>query len=810
MVQVSYPGVYIDEVPSGVHTIVGVSTSIGAFFGRASKGPMNNPTRLTSQADFTRNFGAPHPLSDLAASVFQFFDNGGSDCYVVRLAAGAVKANVTLLNIARATVLIATAKNEGDYGNYIRLEVDYDTANPDESFNLRVIEEDFAGNVVGNPEYHTGLVMDPQASRYAPTFVSQSSDIIDLALDQVRLGDPSLGASLINQFGECPRGFSQSRLVMDFTAGNIAATRTALRNICNPAGGGRALFSISVDGEAYHDIDLTGFDPTILPMTGPQIQAALTALIVPQANVACQYDIVGANLRVLRMTSNAPRGASVRVRRAQAGDIATSMMLGVPQGGIEVVRFSNERPVCTGSVYIGATAAAFEGMALGANSVNSLATLAQNAGLTQITLDALPAINLVLTTTLTPADPWYIDALGGSNGVREKLQIIVAAINNDPNANQVYDAKLWGYHLAILRKKISVNTVTVVQTTPAGTPLDNTAGSMVDNVRRYSLGPLGNGFPYQNGAGVKGLDGTVPGVPEFVGNQLNRTGFFALDPVDLFNLMVLPGDREITEATYLKLIGPASNYCESRRAMLLIDAPDSWVKNHLLNTNTGAVTIFRGQVDAKANAAVFYPKVFYTDALGNTQKIGPAGMVAGIMARTDASRGVWKAPAGLDANLRGAIDLDVILSDRENGILNPLAVNCIRRFAAGNVVWGSRTVTGYDGSPDTDWEYIPVRRMALFLEESLYRGTQWVVFEPNDDPLWASIRKNLNAFMMGLFRQGAFQGSTPTQAFFVKCDGETTTQADRNLGIVNIIVGFAPLKPAEFVVIKIQQIAGDL
>src|SRR5258708_10160499 len=218
MVQVSYPGVYIDEVASGVHTIVGVSTSIGAFFGRASKGPMNKPVRLTSPSDNTRNFGAPNLQSDLAASVFEFFDNGGTDCYVVRLAHGATKANVTLLNIAGGNVLIATAKNEGDYGNYLRLEVDYDTANPDESFNLRVIEEDAAGNVVGTPETHPGLVMDPQSPRFAPDYVTLSSDLIDLALDPA-LGDPTLPGSPINLIANTPAGFSQSRLVLDFGGG---------------------------------------------------------------------------------------------------------------------------------------------------------------------------------------------------------------------------------------------------------------------------------------------------------------------------------------------------------------------------------------------------------------------------------------------------------------------------------------------------------------------------------------------------------------------------------------------------------------
>jgi phage tail sheath protein FI len=137
-------------------------------------------------------------------------------------------------------------------------------------------------------------------------------------------------------------------------------------------------------------------------------------------------------------------------------------------------------------------------------------------------------------------------------------------------------------------------------------------------------------------------------------------------------------------------------------------------------------------------------------------------------------------------------------------------VNCLRSFpVAGNVVWGARTLQGADALA-SEWKYVPVRRLAYFLEESLYRGTQWVVFEPNDEPLWAQIRLNVGAFMHNLFRQGAFQGQTPQEAYFVKCDKDTTTQNDINLGIVNIVVGFAPLKPAEFVIIQIQQIAGQI
>jgi phage tail sheath protein FI len=159
--------------------------------------------------------------------------------------------------------------------------------------------------------------------------------------------------------------------------------------------------------------------------------------------------------------------------------------------------------------------------------------------------------------------------------------------------------------------------------------------------------------------------------------------------------------------------------------------------------------------------------------------------------------------------LRGA-NLARKITDLENSGLNPLGINALRNFPIfSNVCWGARTLDGADQQA-SEWKYIPVRRTALFIEESLYQALKWVVFEPNDEPLWAQIRLNVGAFMQSLFRQGAFQGRTPREAYFVKCDRETTTQNDINQGIVNIIVGFAPLKPAEFVVIKIQQMAGQI
>jgi phage tail sheath protein FI len=301
-----------------------------------------------------------------------------------------------------------------------------------------------------------------------------------------------------------------------------------------------------------------------------------------------------------------------------------------------------------------------------------------------------------------------------------------------------------------------------------------------------------------------GADGSRGGAVDLVGSPAAKTGIYALLDVDLFNLLMIPETFEMTAGQEAAVIPAATALCEARRAFYIVDAPS----NRTL-ANIGA---WANAASQSRNAATYFPPVRIVDPLDGLRPkaMAPSGTLAGVYARTDATRGVWKAPAGTDATLNGVLDLSLPVNDLENGQINPLGVNVLRNFPAyGRVSWGARTMKGADAQAD-EYKYIPIRRLALFLEESLYRGTQWVVFEPNDEPLWAQIRLNIGAFMNGLFRQGAFQGKTPNEAFFVKCDKETTTQADRNLGIVNIVVGFAPLKPAEFVIITIQQIAGDL
>lgn len=294
-----------------------------------------------------------------------------------------------------------------------------------------------------------------------------------------------------------------------------------------------------------------------------------------------------------------------------------------------------------------------------------------------------------------------------------------------------------------------------------------------------------------------------------VGSELNKSGLYALRKADLFNLLCIPPLKHGSDISS-NTREAAAKFCEERRAFFIADAPVDWKDVDAAEDGvTKDISLF---MPRHKNAAVFFPRIKAQDPLkeNRLEEFAPCGMVAGIFARTDAQRGVWKAPAGLDATLMGAQALSYKMTDGENGRLNPLGINCLRTFPViGNIIWGSRTLKGADILAD-DWKYIPVRRLALYLEESLYRGTQWVVFEPNDEPLWAQIRLNIGAFMQNLFRQGAFQGKSPREAYFVKCDSETTTQNDINLGIVNIVVGFAPLKPAEFVVIKLQQMAGQI
>lgn len=345
------------------------------------------------------------------------------------------------------------------------------------------------------------------------------------------------------------------------------------------------------------------------------------------------------------------------------------------------------------------------------------------------------------------------------------------------------------------------------------TVLDNSDVLKDDSAKRKrpDLASLAVPFSVQI---LTGDDGDTLDDKVVLGKEADKTGLYALAQTNIFNLLCIPPYKTVDGAERDNsiddvVITHAAQYCLKRRAFLLLDPPSSWKDKDRAKNGIDQLAAAVG--DASKNAAVFYPRIMQPDPLQNNQLVefSPCGAIAGTMARIDAQRGIWKAPAGLEANLNGVMQLSNALTDQENGELHPLGVNCLRFMpGVGSVVWGARTLQGND-MLGSEWKYIPVRRMALYIEESVYRGLLWVVHEPNDESLWRQVSLNLDSFMNGLFRQGAFQGRTKNEAYFIKCDKETTTADDVARGIVNIKLGFAPLKPAEFVVVKLQQIAGQ-
>jgi phage tail sheath protein FI len=650
---VTYPGVYIEEIPSGVHPIVGVATSIAAFVDGFPRGPLDNAVEVFGLADFERVFGGLDTSSEASYAIQQFFFNGGTDAWVVRTGdATVLKAATTLLwskpggtgdKIANVTagrrIRDAAVPDPGTWGNFVRLEVDYDVALApgstqqfDELFNLTVSEISRAPGRLTTlrSETYRNLTMREGVTNNALWVVNEGSKIVQLDRDSLgSLGSPYPRPAATGTVG-----------------GPIAATTSV------PASGKK--------------IKVNGTDATIDYTGSP--------------------DLAG---------------------------------------------------------YVAALEAAIQ--------------------------------------AVDPSDP----LLSGAS---------VRLLPDDSAGTNVQ------FHVIGGRRGDTFDPAAKITFTNSG---DTTADSLGLTA---SKGAVVNDQQYTLGSGADATSAPTSGVLR--GSRLAKTGLYALEDVDLFSILCVPAAASdtIDDANFDAIISEYEAYCDERRAFLLVDIPGSvnsppdmqaWLTKHATLRDR--------------NAAVYFPRALSSDPLnGGRLRNSPAsGTLAGLYARTDGERGVWKAPAGTEAALRNVSALPYVLTNRENGTLNPLGANSLRTFPVfGNIAWGARTLAGADALA-SEWKYVSVRRTALFLEESLYRGTQWVVFEPNDEPLWAQIRLNVGAFMHNLFRQGAFQGASPREAYLVKCDSETTTQDDINLGIVNILVGFAPLKPAEFVIVKIQQLAGQ-
>lgn len=648
----TYPGVYIQEIPSGARSIVGVATSITAVVGGFERGPVDTPVQLFNFGEFEREFGGLARNREASYQVRQFFLNGGSNALVVRVSPGGVEATATLQAADGSDVLRARAArrlrdrvvaNPGSWANRLRLDVDYDTRAPASEFNLAVTEtrDEDGREVVVRTETFRNLSMTAGAANDVLQVVNFGSRLIQLERD--------------------PTWTSTDRPAATGTLG--AAVDTGLSGLSAVA--------------------------STVRLTVGSVQ---TDLVVPAADLPATLAAARSRLESL-------------IRDAR------------------------------------------------------------------------------------PSEPLYAQASVILAGGRLRVLLGRSGADYDPAAIAQFS-------------DVAGNLAATLGLTGAGA---------VGNVQQYALGASAAPVGLQ-GASTAGVDDTGATATALRGSRNAKSGMYALLDADLFNLLLIPeaslldAPSDVTDLT--SVMAAAITFAEEQRAFVLVDvAPE-----------IDGLDAAQGWLDAIAtaglrhkNAAAYFPWPRIPDPLDENRlrAIGASGTVAGVYARTDAARGVWKAPAGIESSLRGVLELETKLSDAEQGVLNPKALNGLRTFDnIGTVVWGARTLAGADVLA-SEWKYVPVRRVALMIEESLYRGLQFAVFEPNDETLWTEIRLVVTAYMQGLFRQGAFQGTSPREAFLVKCDGETTTQADIDLGIVNVLVGFAPLKPAEFVVVSLRLLAGQ-
>lgn len=699
MANYTYPGVYIQELPSPVHTIAAAPTSIVAFVGYTASGIDNRAQAIFSWGDFERLYGGLASNSEVSYAVQQFYNivGTGAQAYVVRTPMH--YATTPYVMYAQAAfgagqgataALTFSALSSGQWANgQLLIDVDVQglnlsaTTGDPYSFNLTV-----TNLVDDSTEYFPLLTLNGSAQNFVANVVN----------------DPDNGSQLVSVATNLPQTLSSANalavtgiLGTALTPTTTTSGATYLESVNTIVGGGSTNITAAADCSLTLNLP-SSFSPNTVPVKVfakgapiPQTVQGLAAQLQTTVNAALAVAVKNASVTC----SAAPSGS--------AGNLGIRVNANLPNAPDAVISFGPPP-----------------------------------------------------TPTPAPSTP-------------------------PPNA-------------------------------AAALGLSPAAQS---NVAHYALGTTDSLTSSNYTSTVATKPDALPTSTELIGDPGSYTGIYALQKIAAFNLLcipeaarALPGNSNANDPSVngQQIYSAAITLCDQMRAMLLIDPP-------------AAVTTVAGAVDWKSytlgvvdqNGAAFWPRLRLIDPLSNQMRtFAPSGVVAGVYANSDANNGgPWVAAAGISATLNGVQNMTYVMTDVEQGLLNPLGLNCFRTFPIyGSVLWGARTLVGADAMAN-QWKYVPVRRMALFLESSLYQGTQWAVFQPNDERLWAALRLNIGSFMQTYFLKHAFQGQTPSDAYFVKCDSETTTQTDIDNGVVNVLVGFAPLVPAEFVVIQIQQYAGQ-
>lgn len=677
--QLTYPGVYVQELPSGTHTISGVATSVTAFVGYLTRGPINTPVQCLNFGDFQRVFGGLDPNSITSFQVSQFFLNGGTEAWISRVCAssappvqpktelvGAVPggssasggAGKGLTPTTGTNLVEIDSQNPGTWGENIFVTVDYMTNKPN-TFNMAATLYSVTSN--SNASSSSYSIVQTQSVPAVTLDLSQSNSLIEV-----------------------------------MQSGNQNSALLAVPNLTTSP----SILAPVASG-------------TILVFTPPKTATKVTSLTVTVQPPASDPN-----------KAPPPYTLTSTFSVASVGDMIAAIQSA-----------------------LSAAAGAMGFPSLASAQVRScLSPFVQNNAQAQLIQIWVPDPGFAGYLVSVSANPTTLTAVQSLNYQAQQLAVPTSS-------------------------------------SPTPTP-----------------SPSSTPPPPPDGLPPTGFD--------IAGNSTNRSGIYSLDAMQIVNLILVPDMSTMGTSDYLTSATAALNYALQRKAFAILDMPLTvtstpsavqWATSTPGTFGTGIIS-----------AATYWPQVqiptpFSTQLL----TMGGSGTMAGVYALTDVNRGVWKAPAGITAPLAGVQQLPYVMNDQENGQLNPLGINALRTFPTyDNISWGARTLASANVADD-DWKYISVRRLTLYLEQSLTQGLQWVVFEPNDASLWAQIRLSVNAFLHPLYLQGAFVGATPSQAYQVICDESTTTPEDMDNGIVNILILFAPVKPAEFVVISLQQMAGQ-
>ncbi len=892
----TYPGVYVQSIVQPSPPNAGVPTSLAAFIGRASMGPVNEPKILNSWGDYQRFFGGLASDSSISYQVNAFFNNGGGQAIGVRLfypnlptqaAIDEVTKYLTGTAIAAATAALNAVAPSG--------KVPVATAQTTVLNSLNTT----AASAVGNNAWGIAQLIalasdktqwppgtsDPSGGDSIPgggDSVSGAADSIPGGGDSVSGGGDSIpggGTSstlvyTVSAVGDYLTYLAESKLNKKFTAAitidPVASVANALDSFMEsislqaefmPASAPLASLLTFADQAASSYAQQPGVPDGISKLTAA-LAAATTVTGAVAAMKAAYPNALYTALNTIVPTS-APKGGEAAFGKVTASLAALSALAAALPTISPVVTSYNAalavytaNPAAKGPDLAAAITATDAGSKAVHDAINKVAAggiaalvAGYNAAIPKIAPPLGPNTAALVATPAAspeaPSSPPTFNACltGDPAAIQEALstawtdatKLTLTAANPGTWGNEITaTVDLNGINpQTAARFKVDQSelfNLTITYTDSNGNSsietyncvvLDPTnptrfLGSMLEQQSQFvryappTEQPL-TPFNGASGTGQGGQDSQPLDLTTYLGDENKKTGIYALEKTPIFNILCIPPDIQDSDTDPF-IYQTAAAYCArpTVNAMLIIDPPTAWtsdykagnVQNISLN-NLGSFGTEEGD-----STAVYFPRIVATDPLtGKTRVMPNSGYMAGVWAQTDTSIGVWKAPAGLDAAINGIVGLEVTMNDAENGMLNPLGINCLRTFPiGGSVVWGARTLRGADQLAD-EYKYVPVRRTLLYIMDWALQNTKWAVFQPNDERLWSALRLQIGGFMLGLWKQGALFGASADKAFFVKCDATTTTPTDINSGRVNVQIGFCPVRPAEFVVVTVQQIA---